>query len=119
MSTPVIHDSAALFDGDLAKAPTPGEWRRQLIGLLLGVVGAGRVVAWQLADWALRVATIWFFLGAFGIEQTIGNALLAQAAMSLATLVPATPGGRRSEPVGSTSAPSGGPPAPAPATRGS
>ena len=51
------------------------------------------VVVWQLADWALRIATIWFFLGAFGIEQTIGNAVLAQATMSLATLVPATPGG--------------------------
>ena len=28
------------------------------------------VVVWQLADWALRLATIWFLLGAFGIEQT-------------------------------------------------
>ena len=54
---------------------------------------ARTVVAWQLADWGLRLATIWFFLGAFGIEQTIGNALLVQATMSLATLVPATPGG--------------------------
>ena len=51
------------------------------------------VVIWQLADWALRFATIWFFLGAFGIEQSIRNVLLAQAATSLATLVPATPGG--------------------------
>jgi len=52
-----------------------------------------RVVVWQLADWGLRLATIWFFLGAFGIHQSIGNALLVQATMSLATLVPATPGG--------------------------
>ena len=51
------------------------------------------VVLWQLADWCLRIATIWFFLGAFGIHQSVGNAVLAQAAMSLATLVPATPGG--------------------------
>lgn len=51
------------------------------------------VVVWQLADWGLRFATIWFFLGAFGIHQSIGNVLLAQAAASLATLVPATPGG--------------------------
>jgi uncharacterized membrane protein YbhN (UPF0104 family) len=51
------------------------------------------VVLWQLADWCLRIATIWFFLGAFGIHQSIGNAVLAQATMSLATLVPATPGG--------------------------
>jgi uncharacterized membrane protein YbhN (UPF0104 family) len=54
---------------------------------------ARTVVVWQLADWGLRVATIWFFLGAFGIHQSVGNALLVQAAMSLSTLVPATPGG--------------------------
>jgi uncharacterized membrane protein YbhN (UPF0104 family) len=51
------------------------------------------VVPWQLADWALRVATIWFFLGAFGIDQSLRNALLVQVTLSLATLVPATPGG--------------------------
>jgi len=51
------------------------------------------VVSWQLADWGLRFATIWFFLGAFGIPQSLGNAVLVQASMSLATLVPATPGG--------------------------
>ena len=51
------------------------------------------VVVWQLADWSLRLATVWFFLGAFGIEQSIRNALLVQATMSLATLIPATPGG--------------------------
>jgi glycosyltransferase 2 family protein len=51
------------------------------------------VVVWQLADWGLRLATIWFFLAAFGIPQSLGNALLVQATMSLSTLVPATPGG--------------------------
>ena len=51
------------------------------------------VVAWQLLDWTLRLATIWFFLGAFGIPQSVGNVLLVQATMSLSTLVPATPGG--------------------------
>jgi uncharacterized membrane protein YbhN (UPF0104 family) len=51
------------------------------------------VVSWQLCDWAFRFATIWFFLGAFGIHQSITNVLLVQAAMSLSTLVPATPGG--------------------------
>lgn len=54
---------------------------------------ARTVVVWQLADWTLRFATIWFFLGAFGIHQSIRNVLLVQAATSLATLVPATPGG--------------------------
>ncbi|HET8742394.1 MAG TPA: lysylphosphatidylglycerol synthase transmembrane domain-containing protein [Gaiella sp.] len=51
------------------------------------------VVLWQLGDWSLRLATIWFFLGAFGIHQSVTNVLLVQAAMSLSTLVPATPGG--------------------------
>jgi uncharacterized membrane protein YbhN (UPF0104 family) len=51
------------------------------------------VVVWQLADWGLRLTTIWFFLGAFGIHQSIRNVLLVQAATSLAGLVPATPGG--------------------------
>lgn len=43
MSTPVVHDSSALSDGDLAKAPEPGEWRRQLIGLILGVALAALI----------------------------------------------------------------------------
>jgi glycosyltransferase 2 family protein len=51
------------------------------------------VAFWQLADWSLRFTAIWFFLGAFGIHQSVGNVLLAQAATSLASLVPATPGG--------------------------
>jgi uncharacterized protein (TIRG00374 family) len=51
------------------------------------------VAVWQLADWMLRFTAIWFFLGAFGIHQSIRNVLLAQAATSLASLVPATPGG--------------------------
>ena len=54
---------------------------------------ARTVVVWQLADWGLRLATIWFFLGAFGIPQSLGNVVLVQATMSLSTLVPATPGG--------------------------
>jgi uncharacterized protein (TIRG00374 family) len=51
------------------------------------------VVAWQLAEWALRLATVWFMLGAFRIEQSARNVLLVQAAESLATLVPISPGG--------------------------
>ncbi len=54
---------------------------------------ARTVVGWQLCDWMLRLATVWFFLGAFGIPQSVGNVLLVQATMSLSTLVPATPGG--------------------------
>jgi uncharacterized membrane protein YbhN (UPF0104 family) len=51
------------------------------------------VVAWQLADWALRLTTIWFMLAAFGINQSLRNVLLVQASQSLATLVPVSPGG--------------------------
>ncbi len=59
---------------------TPGRWFRT-------------VVAWQLADWALRLATIWFMLDAFGIDQSLRNVLLVQVTQSLATLVPVSPGG--------------------------
>lgn len=51
------------------------------------------VVLWQLADWALRMATIWFMLAAFGIDQSLRNVLLVQVSQSLATLVPVSPGG--------------------------
>jgi uncharacterized protein (TIRG00374 family) len=51
------------------------------------------VVTWQLADWGLRLVTIWLFLGAFGIHQSARNVLLVQVASSLATLVPISPGG--------------------------
>ena len=51
------------------------------------------VVAWQLADWSLRLATIWFFLAAFGVEQSAQNVVLVQVTHSLASLVPISPGG--------------------------
>jgi len=51
------------------------------------------VVSWQLADWALRLTTIWFAFGAFGIHQSVRNVLLVQVTSSLATLVPVSPGG--------------------------
>lgn len=51
------------------------------------------VALWQLGDWALRLVTIWFFLGAFGIEQSVRNVLLVQVTQSLATLLPISPGG--------------------------
>jgi glycosyltransferase 2 family protein len=51
------------------------------------------VVTWQLADWALRLTTIWFMLDAFRIDQSLRNVLLVQASQSLATLLPVSPGG--------------------------
>jgi len=52
-----------------------------------------RVAAWQAADWTLRFVAIWFFLGAFGVEQSIRNVFLVQVTQSLATLVPISPAG--------------------------
>jgi uncharacterized membrane protein YbhN (UPF0104 family) len=59
---------------------TPARWLR-------------KVVFWQLADWALRLTTIWFMLDAFGIDQSLRNVMLVQASQSLATLLPISPGG--------------------------
>ena len=56
-------------------------------------VYARRVALWQAGDWLLRFVAIWFFLDAFGIEQSVRNVLLVQATQSLATLVPVSPGG--------------------------
>jgi uncharacterized protein (TIRG00374 family) len=52
-----------------------------------------RVVPWQLLDWAFRLATVYFFLVAFGIHANLHNALLVQVTQSLATVLPLTPGG--------------------------
>ncbi len=51
------------------------------------------VAAWQAADWALRLVTIWFLLDAFGIPQSLENVLLVQVSSSVATLIPLTPAG--------------------------
>ena len=47
----------------------------------------------QAISWGFRIATLYFFLEAFGVHASIHNALLAQVVDSLATLFPATPGG--------------------------
>jgi uncharacterized membrane protein YbhN (UPF0104 family) len=52
-----------------------------------------RVVAWQVADWCLRLVTVFFFLRAFGIPATLHNALLVQVSQSLATIFPFSPAG--------------------------
>jgi len=51
------------------------------------------VVLWQCLDWTFRIVTIWFLLAAFGIPQTVRNALLVQVSSSLATSLPLTPAG--------------------------
>ena len=57
------------------------------------------VVAWQLVDWALRLATVYFFLQAFHIPATWSNALRVQVTQSLSTIVPLTPAGIGTEQV--------------------
>ena len=52
-----------------------------------------RVVPWQLCDWTLRLATVFFFLRAFGVPATLHNALLVQVSQSLATILPVSPAG--------------------------
>jgi len=51
------------------------------------------VVTWQLVDWALRIAAIYFFLRAFHIAANLDNALRVQVTQSLSTIVPLTPAG--------------------------
>ena len=51
------------------------------------------VVSLQAVGWGCRVASMYFFLQAFNIPAGVGDAALALAAGSLATLMPVTPGG--------------------------
>jgi uncharacterized membrane protein YbhN (UPF0104 family) len=52
-----------------------------------------RVVSFQLADWCLRLVTVFCFLHAFGLPATLHNALLVQVSQSLATVLPFSPAG--------------------------
>ena len=56
-----------------------------------------RVVPWQALDWALRIATIYFFLHGFGLVPNLHNAFLVQVTQSLATILPLTPAGLGTE----------------------
>lgn len=51
------------------------------------------VVAWQLIDWSLRLATIYWLLRGFGLAATAHNVLLVQVTESLSTVLPLTPAG--------------------------
>ena len=55
----------------------------------------------QAISWFFRIASLYFFLEAFGLPASIHNALLAQVVDSLATLFPATPGGAGASSIGS------------------
>ena len=51
------------------------------------------VILPQAVSWVLRIASLYYFLRAFGVHATLHNALLVQVVDSMATLFPATPGG--------------------------
>jgi uncharacterized membrane protein YbhN (UPF0104 family) len=55
------------------------------------------VVTWQAVSWGFRFATVYWMLRAFHVPASLHNALLAQIAQSLSTLVPITPGGAGTE----------------------
>jgi uncharacterized membrane protein YbhN (UPF0104 family) len=57
------------------------------------------VVTWQLLDWVLRLAVIYFFLRAFHVTANLDNALRVQVTQSLSTIVPLTPAGIGTEQV--------------------
>jgi uncharacterized membrane protein YbhN (UPF0104 family) len=52
-----------------------------------------RVAPWQALGWALRVASVYWFLLAFHLPATLGAALLVVAVQLVAAAVPVTPGG--------------------------
>jgi uncharacterized membrane protein YbhN (UPF0104 family) len=51
------------------------------------------VVPWQVLEWSLRLATVFFFLRAFHVPATVENALLVQVTQSLSAILPLTPAG--------------------------
>jgi uncharacterized membrane protein YbhN (UPF0104 family) len=51
------------------------------------------VAFWDAVDWSLRLASVYFFLRAFGVPAGAENVALVQTTMSLATALPFTPGG--------------------------
>lgn len=51
------------------------------------------VVLWDAVDWTLRLASVYFFLRAFGLPTGGENVPLVQTTMSLSTALPFTPGG--------------------------
>ena len=67
--------------------------RQGLSGLLDWRFYFRRIFPWQLSDWVLRLAIVFFALMAFRMPATIHNSLLAQGTSNLATLLPISPSG--------------------------
>lgn len=58
---------------------------------------ARHVLSWQLGAWVLQVASLGWFLAAFGLAATSGNTFVVQAMQSLAQAVPFTASGAGAE----------------------
>jgi uncharacterized membrane protein YbhN (UPF0104 family) len=87
---------ASLLAGLLVAWRIAAFWARVAQGLAILRTPAlylQRVVFWQLLDWSLRIAAIYFFLRAFHIPATLDTALRVQVTQSLATILPLTPSG--------------------------
>ena len=67
--------------------------RQGLTGLLDWRFYFRHIFPWQLGDWALRLAIVFFALLAFHMPATLHNSLLAQGTSNLATLLPISPSG--------------------------
>ena len=73
----VVVSGAALFIWTRRRARAFKERVRQAFTVMRTPrVYLQRVASWQACDWALRFVTIWFFLRAFGIPDTLRNVLL-------------------------------------------
>jgi len=51
------------------------------------------VVPWQALDWTFRAGSIFFFLQAFGLPESVRNIFAVQVTQALSTLLPLTPAG--------------------------
>jgi uncharacterized membrane protein YbhN (UPF0104 family) len=67
--------------------------RQGLAGLLDWRYYLRHIFPWQLGDWVLRLAIVFFALLAFHMPATFHNSLLAQGTSNLATLLPISPSG--------------------------
>jgi len=67
--------------------------RQGINGLLDWRFYLRRIFPWQLSDWVLRIAIVYFALQAFRMPATVHNSLLAQATSNLSTLLPISPSG--------------------------
>jgi uncharacterized membrane protein YbhN (UPF0104 family) len=55
------------------------------------------VAAWQAVGWVLRLASVYWFLAAFGVHATLATAALVVGIQLIAASVPFTPGGAGSQ----------------------